>query len=151
MTESENINFINRELMEKMCHPIAVALFDSSVEPMTKFDDHEIALLESALNNPKQPYYPTFHKKAAILYYGLIKNHPFKNGNKRTATASLLIFLFINNLWLRGPQEEIEDYLVNLARRVAESKGADNKDLFLLEIEEWLSKYIQTLNDTING
>ena len=136
--------------MEKMCHPIAVALYDSQVEPMTKFDEHEIALLESALNNPKQPYYSTFLKKAAILYYGLIKNHPFRNGNKRTATASFLVFLFINNFWLRGPQEEIEDYLVNLAKRVATSEGANKKDLFLLEIEGWLNKHIQALDYIIN-
>ena len=102
MTESKKVNYIDIDLMSKMCHPIAVTLFDSPVEPMTAFAEHDISLLESALNNPKQTFeeqelYPILSKKAAILYYGLIKNHPFKNGNKRTATASMMVFLAIND------------------------------------------------------
>lgn len=142
MTEPEGINYIDSALMQKMCHPIAVDLFDSFTEPMTKFDDHERALLESALGNPQQKYYPTFVKKAAILYYGLIKNHPFKNGNKRMATATLLTFLFINNLWLKEDDRKIEDYLVTLAKRVANSKGSEKKSEFLFEIELWLVQNI---------
>ena len=146
MIEPEEINYIDIELMEKMCHPVAVALFDSMAEPMTKFTDHEEALLDSALNNPRQSYYPTFVKKAAALYYSLIKNHPFKNGNKRTATATLLVFLFINNFWIGRPRHEpnqvVDDYLVNLAQRVATSKGSEGRDEFLSEIEGWLTKHI---------
>lgn len=87
--------------MEKMCHPIAVAIFDSKKEPMVKFHEHNRARLESALNNPRQTFggidlYPTFTKKSAILYYGLVKNHAFRNGNKRVATATFLVFLYIN-------------------------------------------------------
>lgn len=131
MIEPEDINYIDLDIMKKMCHPIAVTLFDSAREPMTKFDDHEIAPLESALNGPRhsfggQEIYPTFTKKAAALYYGIIKNHPFKNGNKRTATATLLVFLFINKFWIDN-EKEIEDYLVDLARRVATSKGAEDR------------------------
>ncbi|MBI3589629.1 MAG: type II toxin-antitoxin system death-on-curing family toxin [Candidatus Liptonbacteria bacterium] len=133
-------------MMEKMCHPIAVNLYDSMAEPMPKFTDHEGALLDSALKNPQQSYYPTFTRKAAVLYYGLIKNHPFKNGNKRTATASLLVFLFINNFWLGVPDNEferdIDDYLVNLAQKVARSEGSSGRDKFLAEIETWLSEHI---------
>lgn len=143
MIEPREVNYIDFELMQKMCHPIAVAIFDSASEPMTKFDDHERALLESALNNPRHSFYTTFIKKAAILYYGLIKNHPFKNGNKRSATATLLVFLFINNFWIKGANEQVEDYLVNLARKVSASKGAAGKDIFLAEIESWLSEHIE--------
>ena len=53
MTESKKVNYIDIDLMSKMCHPIAVTLFDSPVEPMTAFAEHDISLLESALNNPK--------------------------------------------------------------------------------------------------
>ncbi len=129
--------------MKKMCHPIAVAIFDSWSEPMTDFDDHERALLESALGNPQQSYYPTFTKKAAVLYYSIIKNHPFKNGNKRTATATLLVFLFINNYWIVDAKKEVEDYLVNLATRVSASKGSEHRDAFLSEIENWLNDHIE--------
>ncbi len=142
MIEPENIHYINFEIMEKMCHPIAVAIFDSMQEPMTQFHEHERALLESALGNPQHSFYPTFVKKAAILYYGLIKNHPFKNGNKRTATAALLVFLYINDFWIEGTKEETEDYLVALAKRVADAEGAKDKDKFLTEIEQWLAIHI---------
>lgn len=144
MIEPENLNYIDIELMKIMCNPLAVALFDSGKEPMTKFDDHEKALLESALNNPRHSYYPTFMKKAAILYYNLIKNHPFKNGNKRTATATLLVFLSINNYLLQGDKKEIDDYLVTLAARVSASKGSENRDEFLREIEDWLNEHIES-------
>ena len=124
-----------------------MAIFDSAVEPMTAFDDHERDLLESALNNPRQKFaglelYPTFVKKAAVLYYGMIKNHPFKNGNKRTATATLLVFIFVNNFWIKGEQHKVEDYFVALAQRVARSEGSGERDTFLNEIENWLSDHI---------
>lgn len=138
--------------MEKMCHPIAMALFDSGNEPMTNFDDHNLSLLESALANPKQTFggndlYPTLTEKAAILYYGLIKNHPFENGNKRTATATLMIFLYINNYWLKGKGLDIENYLVSLAARVASSKGSEDKDELMAEIIKWLNENSVRINN----
>ncbi len=50
-------------------------------------------LLESALAQPFQSFggeelYPTFAEKASRLAYGIAKNHPFLDGNKRAATAS---------------------------------------------------------------
>ncbi len=149
MIELDHINYIDSELMKTMCHPIAVELYDSKVDPMTKFDEHERSLLDSALNNPRQAFggndfYPTLTRKAAILYYSLIKNHPFKNGNKRTATVTLLVFLHINNSWLRGKTKKMEDYLVELARRVANSKGSAEMEDFLSEIEYWLTNHLET-------
>ncbi|MEK7505227.1 MAG: type II toxin-antitoxin system death-on-curing family toxin [Patescibacteria group bacterium] len=147
MTESKATNYIDFELMRKMCHPFAVALFDSTVDPMTKFDEHERALLESALGNPQQTFggkelYPSLAEKAAILYYSLIKNHPFKNGNKRTATATLLVFLYINDFWLRESEKENnENYLVDLAKRLASSKGDEMQSQFLSEIINWVDKH----------
>lgn len=147
MTEPDRVNYIDFAMMKKMCHPIAVAIFDSTKEPITKFNEHDIARLESALNNPRQTYggvdlYSTFSKKAAILYYGLIKNHAFRNGNKRIATATLLVFLYINDCWVIGTKQETEDYLVNLAKKVADTAGTTNKDKLLAEIEYWLDKHV---------
>jgi death-on-curing family protein len=152
MTESEAVtNYIDFIMMEKMCHPIAVTLFDSRQEPMTHFGKHDRGLLESALNNPRQTFggkdlYPTLSKKAAILYYSLIKNHPFENGNKRTATAALLVFLHINNRWVSGTGQGTEDYLVELAKRVAASEGDSQRKNFLEEIENWIDKNIVVRN-----
>lgn len=130
-----------------MCHPLAMAIFDSPEDPIALFKDHAVELLESALSNPKQTYgekelYPTLEEKAAILYYCLIKNHPFKNGNKRLATMSLLVFLHINGFWLIGDRKETEDYLVELAKKVAETKGSENKEEILEGLRLWLEKHV---------
>jgi death-on-curing protein len=134
--------------MEKMCHPLAVALFDSKMDPISKFLEHDREKLESTLDNPAKTFdgkdlYPTFVKKAAILYYGLVKNHCFSNGNKRTATAALLVFLYINNFGINGFKQEVEDYLVSLAQRVAASHGNENMQDFLSEIERWLNIHLR--------
>ena len=52
-----------------------------------------------------------------MLFYLMIKNHPFQNGNKRIATTTLLTFLFLNGKWLKASSEE---FLV-FTRWVAES------------------------------
>ncbi len=147
MIGSESVNYIDFEMMEKMCHPIAVALFDSADEPMTQFHRHDRGRLEAALNSPRQTFdgkdlYPTFAKKAAVLYYGLNKSHAFENGNKRTTTASLLVFLYINNRWLRGDNHAIENYLVDLAHHVASTEGSSQRDELLIEIEQWLEGHM---------
>lgn len=58
-------------------------------------------LLDSAVNRPKAGFgearfYPTIFDKAAALAYSLIKNHPFNNGNKRTALLTTVTFLRFN-------------------------------------------------------
>lgn len=41
MIEPDHIDYIDVDLMKKMCHPIAVVLFDSKIEPMTQFYEYE--------------------------------------------------------------------------------------------------------------
>lgn len=74
-------------------------------EPIPPFTTRFPGILESCLVTPLQDYqgfdpYPTLEDKAAMLFYLLIKNHPFKNGNKRIAVTSLLVFLSKNGKWL---------------------------------------------------
>lgn len=141
------MEYLDLQLMEKMCHPIAVAIFDKDDDPIAKFHDHDEQGLVAALNNPKQTFggkelYPSLGEKAAILYYTLNKNHPFKNGNKRLATASLLVFLFINDYWIAGDRKEVEDYLVDLAQRVASTLGNELKDQIMQELVSWLKIHV---------
>ncbi|HLR71791.1 MAG TPA: type II toxin-antitoxin system death-on-curing family toxin [Pseudogracilibacillus sp.] len=76
-------------------------------------------LLESALNRPKQTVfkhdaYPTIVKKAAALTESLAKKHPFHNANKRTALASLIIFLQLNGYeWTMDVMKE-QDFIVDV-------------------------------------
>ncbi|MGF9822581.1 type II toxin-antitoxin system death-on-curing family toxin [Brevibacillus agri] len=66
----------------------------------------------SALNLPRQTYdgkdlYPTILEKAAALMRSLIKNHPFQNGNKRTAVLATLLFLEINFYSVTATQTQL--------------------------------------------
>ncbi len=89
---------------EFLCFDLAKELMTYQ-EPFPDYSTRDNALLESALGAPKQTFdgellYPTLVKQAAILFYSLIKNHPFRNGNKRVAVMALLVFLSLNGKWL---------------------------------------------------
>ena len=77
-------------------------------------------LLDSALANPLQTFagldlYPTCVDKAVQLCYGLIKNHPFLDGNKRIALHSMLILISINSLKIEIAHNELTDIIFKVA------------------------------------
>lgn len=77
-------------------------------------------LLESALEAPFQAFgdidaYPSLQQKAARLGYGLIKNHPFVDGNKRIGTHVMLVFLALNGVELSHSQKELSDIILAVA------------------------------------
>lgn len=82
----------------------------------------EPTLLDSAINRPKQSIfgedaYPSIHEKAAALFESIAKNHAFHNANKRTALASLIVFLKLNNYgWLMNAEDE-QDFVVDVVNQ----------------------------------
>ena len=63
-------------------------------------------LLEAALYRPQTGYYADLIEEAAALWESLSQNHPFIDGNKRTAFAAMYTFLWINGVRLvAGVQE----------------------------------------------
>lgn len=77
-------------------------------------------MLESALSNPFQSFggeslYPSIQAKAAQLCYGLVKNHPMLDGNKRLGTHVMLVFLALNGYELEYSQKELSDTILALA------------------------------------
>ena len=77
-------------------------------------------LLESALAAPFQtfggePVYPSLQAKAAQLGFGLIRNHPFVDGNKRIGAHTMLVFLAVNGIELRYEQQELIDIVLSVA------------------------------------
>lgn len=78
------------------------------------------SLLESALLSPFQSFddkdlFPSIQAKAARLGYGIIKNHPFVDGNKRIGTHLMLLFLYFNNVELSYTQEELSEIVLMIA------------------------------------
>jgi death-on-curing protein len=83
-------------------------------------------LLESALARPQQLHAygdpaPDLAGLAAALAYGLARNHPFMDGNKRTAHVAYRTFLGLNGAELAATDEE--KYVTMLA--LAEGKLAE--------------------------
>lgn len=90
-------------------------------------------LLESAVSRLRASFdgeelYPDLWTKAAALMQSLIKNHPFVDGNKRTAVTATAIFLDLNHHRLTASNEEVLRFAVQMAAEQAE----------LEEIAAWL-------------
>lgn len=77
-------------------------------------------LLESAAMKPQAAAYyagADIAEQAALLAIGISQNQPFLDGNKRTAYASMKVFLYINGFRIDAPSLEIAKHLVGVAER----------------------------------
>ena len=59
--------------------------------------------------------YPSLYDKAAQLCYGIANNHPFTDGNKRTALHSMYVYLIINGYDITASQQDVENLIINVA------------------------------------
>jgi len=96
----------------------------------------DIGLLESAAARPQASFdsvdmYETIFEKAAALLHSLLKNHPFVDGNKRTAVASTGIFLKLNNYRLMNQHEKELEFALKV----------EDESLSFEDIAVWLKKY----------
>lgn len=103
----------------------------------TRFGVENRDLIESALARPKHA--ATYEnadliRQAATLVFGLIKNHPWSGGNKRTASFLMDEFLFRNGTELTASSEDL--YKMSLA--------AESDEWKVDEIEEWLRERVTT-------
>lgn len=129
--------------VECVAHALAKKWMDWD-EPIPHFSTRFPHTLESCLATPFQTFskrdlYKGLLSKAAALFYFLIKNHPFQNGNKRIAVTCLLTFLYKNEKWLKISNQE----LYNFAIWIAESPAAV-KDQTIQAAEVLLKKYTVT-------
>lgn len=80
----------------------------------------EEGLLDSACNAPFQSFWgteliPVSSKKLLVLGFGLIKNHPFVDGNKRIGVHSMLVFLTVNHIKLCYENSNLTDLILKIA------------------------------------
>jgi death-on-curing protein len=78
----------------------------------------DLGLLESALARPinKFAYGETDLAALAAAYgFGIARNHAFVDGNKRTALASMIVFLGLNGMDLDAPQDTATAIVLSLA------------------------------------
>ena len=88
-------------------------------------------LLEAALFRPQTGHYPTLIDEAAALWESLSKNHPFVDGNKRTAFAATYVFLSINGLTIVATDQDTQSFVLGLY---------DTGQLKFERLREWLSR-----------
>ena len=103
----------------------------------TRFGVFDKALVESAINRPRHAAAledADLLRQAATLLFGLIKNHPWEGGNKRTATFLMTVFLKRNGLALKTGADDVIDACLKVER------DEWNTD----EIEVWLRQRVNS-------
>src|SRR3990170_2951275 len=96
----------------------------------------DIALLQSAVARPMATFgsddlYPDIFSKAAALMHSIIKNHPFVDGNKRTAITAASLFLIRNGFQIKAANKELERFALKAA----------STNIELEEIAGWFRKH----------
>ncbi len=114
-------------------------------EPIPDFSTRYPNILESCIATPFQKFskkdlYPGLLSKASILFYLMIKNHPFQNGNKRIAMTTLFVFLYRNKKWIKVNTQELYNFTVWIAQSPPKVKEEAVK-----AIEKFLKTYIVNL------
>lgn len=75
-------------------------------------------LLESALARPQQLFsyeQPDLYAMAAAYAHGIVKNHPFLDGNKRSGLLAAALFLEINGASFQATEEDAVEFTLALA------------------------------------
>jgi death-on-curing protein len=91
----------------------------------------DMGLLESALARPKNLFAyseqtPSLAQMAASYAKGIVANHPFVDGNERTAFMISVTFLRLNGLQLIAPKEErVLKFWALAAGEISEEQLAD--------------------------
>jgi prophage maintenance system killer protein len=98
-------------------------------EPIPDYCTRFPNVLESCLAAPFQWFggrslYRGLISKSSLLFYLMIKNHPFQNGNKRIAITTMLVFLYLNGKWLRVNLQDFYNFSTRVAASRAETKNA---------------------------
>lgn len=95
-------------------HELQVTLFGGS------FGTRDLGLLESAIMNAQAMFggeylHQTIYEMGAAYLYGICRNHPFVDGNKRTAAAAALTFFDYNRVEIEATEDELYDFVIGVA------------------------------------
>ena len=93
----------------------------------------DLGLLGSALSMPQASFdgvqlHASLAEMAAAYLFHISQNHPFVDGNKRTALAAALVFLWVNDLRLDAGEDELTELVMGVA---AGRKGKADVAVFI--------------------
>lgn len=100
----------------------------------------DLGLLDSAVHRPQASFggvaaYPDVAAQAAALLHSLAQNHPFVDGNKRTAYAAMRVFLRLNGCDILASEDDKYDFVIAVA---SSRMGTDDAVL-------WIRNHLITL------
>ena len=87
--------------------------------------------IESAIARPQSGYYDTIIDEAAALWESLSQNHPFVDGNKRTAFAATFTFLDINGIDITANPEDTYEFI---------SEAFEKREMNHSTLSNWLQE-----------
>ena len=96
----------------------------------------EEGALASAIMRPQMGYYDTLIEEAAALMESLAMNHPFVDGNKRTAFAVTEAFLRMNGYFIDCDSEEAYAFFMQLF---------ETNSFRFAELAAWLEEHFRPL------
>ncbi|BDR35447.1 type II toxin-antitoxin system death-on-curing family toxin [Photobacterium damselae] len=121
-------------------HTFLTDYFAQSEDPISPPGVKDHGLLESALirkdmtGGGKDIFEGVFNK-AAALFHGIISNHTFYNGNKRTALMATLVYLGEHGYWLTKCDDE---EMFEFTRKIAAHELTEQREHEIQHIAEWL-------------
>lgn len=97
-------------------------------------------MFESAIFRPFATFggsdlYPDIYLKCAAFIQSVIKNHPFVDGNKRTAFTGAIMFLKLNKIHLKVKNKIAIDFVISVA----------NENITVDEIALWVKKHSEKI------
>ena len=94
----------------------------------------DIAALDSALMRPQLGYYDSLIEEASALMESLAMNHPFVDGNKRTAFYATDTFLRKNGSFIDCDNDEAYEFFMHLF---------ETNSFRFAELREWLENHVK--------
>lgn len=100
----------------------------------------DMGMLESAVGRPFATFggedlYPDVFMKAGAFIQSIVKNHPFIDGNKRTAFTGAITFLLASGVIVSASTNHVVKFMLKVA----------NENLSVDEIAEWLKKHTKNV------
>ena len=94
--------------------------------------------LESAIMRPQLGYYDGLLDEAAALLESLTMNHPFVDGNKRTAFATTEVFLSLNGHFIDCDDREAYEFFMHLF---------ETNSFRFAQLREWLEEKVRPFDE----
>jgi len=136
---ARTVRQISVEDVKKIAYQLAIDLeWEEKIPP---FETRSPGKLEGALAAPfhtfqgQSPYKGVINKAAALFYF-IVKDHPFQNGNKRIGLTTVLVYLYRNGYWIDTSPQTLYELAIWIAASPSSARDEAIKTLASL-----LNKY----------